>query len=289
MDAILAGWRVRRRADALAGAIRRVARDDPALARWLLGRMHGLLLQTKRAARSDRQSELDWVVERFAPSAVSVIRAVGPDEPAGALSIARQVEDTRGGRGESRSLALALAAGFQRDSQTADRVFDEAMQIAAASRAPVAAMAHVAALAFASDAGQGRDFAAQTERRFEAMEKERDAASEWLVADFAFHTARLDPARSRTLIEAAFARQRARVEATSRNADWSRSQEAYPLLRLARAMAAVDIERALELSDLIAGKYRERGARRAIVLYALLPHDERATLALDEWFGRGDW
>ncbi len=200
----------------------------------------------------------------YGMAAKYVIQAVGPTDPAAALEIARDVKYP-----EQRPLTLAIAAQFQEKSVAA-QTFREAAQ--AAGKNP-GLIARIAAMAREKDSALGAELFAA------AQEIEERAGGS--VPEFAFYYSPVSPAESRLLVET----------------DFARSQRPQPsghywhLVPPVLAMAAVDIDRALEMARSIPGDDPNArfDAQRKIAQYVLAPESVRRTLAFDRWGASDTW
>lgn len=239
---------------AFARAVEQAAQYDPAGALRLLERM---------GKPGDESTDPYY----YGLAAKNVIKAVGETDPGRALAIARTVTSE-----EQRAMALALAAQYQ-SRATRWEVFGEAMDFA---RGP-GEMARIANLAYDSDRDLGIGLFTQA---YEAMEGSESGRAG--LTQLAFYYARVDPAESRLLLELEFAD---RLEHPDpRNPGWS-------LMPVCLATAAVDVDRALEMTGSIPED--EAGARfdarRKIAQYILAPEDVRRSLHFDRWTASDTW
>lgn len=218
-----------------------------------------------------------------------LVQVLGKTDPAGALELARSVTEAW-----ARPDALADAVPFQpRDValQVLREVGDTAEQYGS-----VANLARLAALAYNLDPKLGKELFALAKDHLETS-KAQSVNQTWYGGDdgtaaFAFYYSRIDPAASRLLLEAEFARDMQNL--TGSGDDYQRS---YQLRAVVVAMAAIDVDRALELSFMMPppAKGQEWSnpqveAQRAIAQYILLPEAARRAKPFQQWdiVSRGD-
>lgn len=128
-------------------------------------------------------------------------------------------------------------------------------------------------------AGELRQTASEQLRKPNANDYTPDGVS---VAPLAFYMAPDQPAQTRILVESEWA-QLQKSPSANRNQDWQRRSK---LGRLIRAVATVDVNRALEMIDATPEKDISRGQLRSqIVAYLLLPLSERRVMAFQDWSG----
>ena len=243
------------RPSARSRAIQVVSRYDPRAALSELGKMKN----------TDDESGL-----YYGQAAKYVIDAIGKSDPAKALAIARGIQ-----HGLYKAEALALAARYQQGN-TAARVFREAADAALASSysSLAASVSKIAAMVYDVDPRLGTEFFAQARER---IGKNGDSS-----ATFAFYHRLIDPAESRLMIETEFAE--LKRTAGLMNPGWS-------FVRPALAMAAIDVNRALEMANSISETETNArfDARRKIAQYVLAPESVRRTLAFDRWNASDTW
>jgi protocatechuate 3,4-dioxygenase beta subunit len=198
----------------------------------------------------------------YAVAAKRLIDVLGPQDPARALAIAETVT-----LAEERPIALAMAARFQRRAQAA-ALFREAQQ-GAAGKAGV--LAWIAALAMEVDPALGAELFATAHDAQVAATRQTGSFD----PRFAFYYGRVDPAEARVIMESEFARRRS---ATAEEGPFVLTP---PIL----AMAAVDVDRALEMARAIPSL----DAQRKIAQYVLAPDSVRRTLAFDRWNASDTW
>jgi hypothetical protein len=184
----------------------------------------------------------------FAPSAIKVLLAIGQNDPAGALAIARRVTESA-----ARPEALAAAAQFQ-DDAVAGVLLREAAQAAREHPFPIGQMVNIAAVAerrfpdFARELGQQALAMWQSFPAKHAAWWREDSGQK--LADWLAHT---DSLAAREMLEVAWARTFPGA-AQTRDADILRD--------ISGEMANVDFERALEMARAIpAGEMNFQFAR----------------------------
>ena len=245
---------VKVKARAFARALPEITAANPAALPQLLPYLDKL----DTSAPENREWEM-WEVTR--PG----IEAAGKTQPAVSLALARKVQSK-----QYKPLALALAARFQ-TKEAAAKLYREASTAGGEYRS-VGTLAQIAAQAYAVDAKLGQELFAQA-RDMVAAEKTNQWSRGQSVAEFAYYYARVDPAECRLMIEAEFAR---------RSLGPDQGNEPYRLSSLARAMAAVDGERALEMAQAIpTGKddtWTKTNALQKIAEYMLAAESERRML-----------
>jgi len=198
----------------------------------------------------DRNAE--W---NYGRAAKSVIVALGKTDFAGALALARKVP------GEYHPAALSLAAQFA-PRDTALKLLREAV-----NGAQPAEMPRYAAQAFVLDPMVGKElFAAAREalNRDEHVEGPATAA-------FAFFYGAVDPEDSRLLLEQEYVKRNSIKE------------------KLALAMTAIDVERALVMAQGIPETNGRFDTQRKIAQYLLATDEVRRTLAFDRWGASDTW
>lgn len=205
-----------------------------------------------------------------------LIEAIGENDPQGALAIARGVRSSSNGQSAN---ALALAATFQK-GEAAAPVFREAMEATAADYRAVIAQSKIAALAYSKNPALGQQLFEEVEGR---LQNRDDRGSEYSqgddVAAFAFYFARVDAAQSRALIESAWAGSK-QNRGGERN--WGSSN-------LVTAMAAVDVERALQMASELNNLNARFDVQRKIAQYVLASDEVRRMLPFDRWNASDTW
>lgn len=252
-------------AESLGRAIVEIAPRDLPLAQHLLERLGALPAVGVEQRGNSLNRDPEWA---FGLAAKSVIGAMGRADAGGALKLARAVK-SRYHRGE----ALATAAQFQPKAQ-AIPLLREAADLAGNEGEAVGFLARLGAMAYDFDAPLAREF---WERALTILRQpERDLRGG--LSDVAFYMARDDAARSRLLLESAFARGRA---------------SGSPSMRLVMAMCAVDVDRAVEMAEQIPFTKDDGGAhfeaQRKIAQYLLTTNDVRHTFRFDRWGATDTW
>ena len=199
----------------------------------------------------------------FDVSARAVITALGADDPAEAVRLARQVR-TR----DVRAAALAKAAGFQGKEEAAC-LFREAFDLVPSDNP--GGKAAIAALAYGKDPELGLKLL--SELRASLGDRVWDGGV--FLPAFAFYYSLVDPAESRMMVEMEFTRRR-------RQPDFDRPGRTVlsPIL----AMAAIDLDRALEMADeLPPDAWEGIEAKRRIAKYVCASALERRAMYAAAW------
>ncbi|MDQ3815244.1 MAG: carboxypeptidase regulatory-like domain-containing protein, partial [Armatimonadota bacterium] len=251
---------------ALSYAIPEIARYDPATAQRLLERIEKM----PRPASPERQlnSDLDYA---FGQAAKAVIQAIGKTDPAGAMSLALRVKDSN-----HRAKALALAAQFQ-SKEVATTLFRDAMTAAQVHYWESVTAMHIAAMAYETDPQLGVELFAQART---LLQRKRPDDSNPGVATFAYYYARVDPAESRMLLEQEFVRLMQAIGGSNRS--WAAAD-------VALAMAAVDVDRALELARSVPDERVRFEAQRKIAQYVLASESVRRIVPFNRWGQSDTW
>jgi hypothetical protein len=208
----------------------------------------------------------------FGKVADAAIEEMGKSDPQAALNLAQSVQVDY-----SQSIVLADAADFLPMSQAAD-LYRKAAALTLSAAGSRATPAMIAAKAWLRDKMLGSelfDTALKSCKPSDPLQ----APSPEPVADFAFYYARVDPAFSRTLLEKAYATDGA-------STDQGRS---YNMKADAMAMAAVDVDRALEMAYAIPDVNPRFDAVRKIGQYVLAPESTRLTMPFDRWKASDTW
>lgn len=212
----------------------------------------------------------------FGLAATAILPKLGKTDPAAALALARRVKEPH------RRQALALAAEFQA-KDVALGLLREATQIAETQEAEfdkVAVLSRLAGQAYDLDPPTGKQLFEQARQR---LQKAQADGPQWDVRDsasFAFYTARIAPEASRARLEADF--KRLSGEKDQKAAAWN-------LARVAQAMSAVDVERALKMARSISDEFFRFDSQRKIAQYVLAPASVRRTLDFDRWGATDNW
>ena len=242
-------------ASALGRAVQEISRYDVEAAQRLLAKV-----------KEDEDVRSGSYFDR---SAKYIVEALGRTDPARALALAREV-----GTASHRALALAIAAQFQ-EKNTAASVFREALQ---ASGGEPATTGRIAAMAYEMDRDLGAELFAEAWKNLKLDEEKRQGS----IAGFAFYYSRIDPAESRLMLETEFA------SGLQKGDDGGRYSWLVPPVL---AMAAVDIDRALEMARSI--PERDPNARfdamRKIAQYVLATESVRRTMPFDRWNASDTW
>lgn len=243
--------------EALGETIPTVAKTDLPLARKLLEQ-----LEKMPSAEKTNGSSNQTVPYAFGLAAKPVIEILGPQDPKAAVELARRVKD-EGQQGE----ALALAARFQ-SPKIAAPLWREAADLSRSATK----IAQYAAQVWELNPELGEEL---FELAIEKLSAERFGDSSNQTAGVAFYLAPANPAHARMLIEEAWIRARLPGE-----------QGARPEA-LARAMSAIDAQRAIEMA-------RELGedgfdARRKIAQFLLADDKARRDLPFDRWGASDNW
>jgi hypothetical protein len=168
----------------------------------------------------------------FGLAAKRVIEEMGKTDPAAALALARRVQSP-----EHKAMALALAARVQ-DDATAAEVFRQAIAAGASDYSRRGNLPQIAVMAFQKNPALGRELFEELKPRYTAQPT--SAVDDKSPSAFAFYYAAVDSAESRLMLEREWARQ---LETHGGGgSDWGPRE--LPL-----AMAAIDVERALEMAQ----------------------------------------
>jgi hypothetical protein len=289
--AVVAAVEKQKDASTLAYLARSIVKMDPELAEQLLARIpddaepyvyQSAILPLARAnmavalrllERLDKLPKRAEYQDPFDTAVPGVVAELGKTDPAAALALARRVHERY-----ARTIALVMAARFQ-PKELAISILQEAF--AAAPEHPDSPSARIAAMLYALDPQAGLKAFAEAKTKWTQWSRAGN------VANWAFYYSRIDPAESRMLLEQEFARD---YEEAIQNGS---SQD---LLQYIGAMAAVDLDRALEL---LASIPREQDAANSfwfrttrlerIARYVLAPTSRRYTMRLDRtWYGGVD-
>ena len=219
-----------------------------------------------------RNDEPDWA---FGVAAKAIIPELGKKDPAAAQALAERVSSP-----SYRGDALVLAAQFL-DAQTTTKLYDEA--VAATLTNTQASYEHVTTISrYAAQLVQryqqpGLDLFEQAQQLMEKHRAQDPLGATDDVAGFAFYRAALDTAQSRALLEN----------------EWKRLQAqkalAQNLSTIARAMSAVDIDRALEMARSLDEDFWRFDTQRKIAQYVLAPDEVRHDLPFRRWGAADNW
>jgi protocatechuate 3,4-dioxygenase beta subunit len=189
---------------ALQRAVTSLAPTDAALARKLLGRMEELMNAPRGGVVEAPPADGMYrpqPAQMYASAAFAVVRALAVSDATAALALARAVKDSN----SERPVALALAAQGL-DAAAAAPVFREAMAAAQGEYWAAATMARVAAMAAQKDAKLGEELFREARERVTRPSPHGDDEMQESFAAYAFYRAPIDPAESRLLLEAEWAR-----------------------------------------------------------------------------------
>lgn len=213
----------------------------------------------------------------------SLIKAIGKTDPAEALALARSVPDA------NKPLSLAMAAQFQTKEVALQALHEAADLVLGQQFGNLETISRIAAQAYELDPKFGSELFETARGRMESAQVRDNSLDTYGYdrngAAFAFYYSRVDPAASRLILETEFARHLQQPTGDTNNA-WQFNGE---LRSIAAAMAAVDVERALELSLMIPlsdpqqGDFSQAGAQRRIAQYLLLSEAERRNKPFQEW------
>ncbi len=243
-----------------------VARHSPTLALGMLGEIE------KAPVGPDQSADFS-----FSQAALPVVRSLAKQDPAAALALARRIK-----YGETRPVALALAARVQKTPAAITEAFEEAGASALASHESAALLARVASMALPIDPKAAAVLFRKAKERFDAAPQ----MSGYWVGPFAFYYARHDPAEARLVLETAWAEALAQPEAGGGT---------YRLTQIVQAMTAIDTDRARDMVREVPvkegeGEYNPRyEAQRSIARYLLAPETLRRALSFDAWRAYGAW
>lgn len=178
-------------------------------------------------------------------AAQSLVQAMAKNDPAGALELARSLPDTDV---YNKSAALAMAAPYQ-PKETALKVIHEAADMASNANGQYDVVFRIASIAYTLDPALGASIFTTAKAHLEQMRGVRDVQENYYESDdgtaaFAYYYSRIDPGESRLLIESDFARMKAKPRPEA-NQSWQRNNI---LGNLIAAMAAIDVDRAIEMA-----------------------------------------
>ncbi|MDQ3815031.1 MAG: carboxypeptidase-like regulatory domain-containing protein, partial [Armatimonadota bacterium] len=280
----------RERTMAMLHAIPRLARYNVAAAQRLLN--------------SVEKTQVNKYTYYYFDAALRLIKRVGPNDPAAALALARKVAAY-----DQRAQALLLAAQFQpKDARLP--ILREA-ELSLSNRSYEETALRVMAMMYEIDPKLGAERFA--ERKAEILQAKAIASRNPRrnpyqpepsgLGTFAYYYSRVAPAESRVLLEQEFAQLRRRLPQP--NADlaiytlgFGYAGSVYQsLANCAVAMAAIDLDRALEMASALAseGSRERRGfsnvqldALRQIAEYMLAPDAARRGRPFKQW-GRAEY
>ena len=268
------------RAHALSRAIPWVARHNVPAALRLLERLalEEAPPEPVPDARGIVRRRLNWQPEfAFGLAAKAIIPEVGKTDPSAALILARRVKSPH-----HYQEALALAAQ-SRPKNEALELLREAAKIVEAQDAyseKIASLSRLAAQAYDLDPQAGRELFEKARQALKNAEANGPVWDERESASLAFYAARFEPQQSRAQLEADFKRLSA-VE-DKKTASWN-------MARVAQAMTAVDVGRALEMARSISEENLRFDTQRKIAQYVLAPESVRRTLPFGRWGASDNW
>lgn len=262
------------RRDGFSRAMAPLAARDSEAARRLLDAIVRLPAGGETEGYSNQQADF-----AFGQSATALIRAIGKDEPATALALARKVQNP-----SYRAMALALAAQFQ-VPEVAAKLFREAIGCVSPSDRPVEQMARIAAMAYDIDPKLGQDLFTLAKQA--AADENHYPGG---VAALAFYYARVNLGESRVWLETELVqRLQARQANDPRTTVGNVTFDDWYVGDIVRAMAAVDPERALEIASTMTKPDLRFDAVRKIGQYMIATEAVRHTMAFEHWGASDTW
>jgi len=270
---------------ALEGLVTQTARTDVTAARRFFARMEALAARPDLPVVEQKDDRMyrPTPQQSLARAADALARALAPTDPQAALEIARKSkEPSLPGQG---AVAIALAARHLK-GETAIKAFREAMTAAEAEYWASDTMARIASLAYANDPALGEELFQTARKRLTRRNSPYDEDDmRPSYAAYAFYRAPIDAAESRLLIEQEWAQRMAAQERAKKDPTANRySNAGWQLGRLAQAMAAVDVKRALEMASQTAGFEGSRNdVRPPIIAYLLASTTDRRTMAFEDY------
>ena len=215
------------------------------------------------------QNPSEWSLGKLDEVAIT---QVGPSNPQAALDLAQGISEPY-----FQSIVTADAADYQ-PLPLAEDLYKKAESEAATSQGGRATPAMIAAKAWLRDKALGRDLFGDALKCIQPTPLQ-DQPEIQSVPDFAFYYARADQAYSRVLLEKQFAVDRQGTD----------SGRGRLMRRDAIAMAAVDVDRALEMAYAIDDTNDRFDAVRKIAQYVLAPTSVRLTMPFDRWAASDTW
>ena len=256
------------RAAALGESIRGIATSDLQTGLAMLDQIEALPDQ-KTNDEDDYSYGGNSKQQVFGRAALSLIPRLVKDDPEKALALARRIP-----AGPQRAQGLALAAGGQK-AEARNAIFQEAFD--ATQNYGQGGAARVAALAFEVDPVFGKTLFDKLLVTLETQQGE-GRGGDYETPEIAFYVARTDSATARRLLERTFAAQKASAQ----------QEMSWQIARTAQAMAAVDLDRALEMSRSVSDENQRFQVQTAIAKYALASQAERGAVSFAE-LGSGSW
>jgi hypothetical protein len=274
--------------NALNAAIPVVARHDALGARKLLDRMYELIQQEKEEpndAQGRERGRRAWS-GAFSWATKHVVLALWAanidvqDLPA----LAQRVEDQW-----NRPATLAMAAEFGPAAQRIALLQEAAGEAGQGPWMQSITRSRLAALMSELEPKSSRDMFALARTQMESG-KEHDGRRHG-VTDYAFYVSTLDPAEARVLLETEWTHAQQAMQVEAKQDQATRDFSPWNLSQIAIAMAAVDVERAVEMARSIpppTGESRVHSGARAlseIAAYALLAEPERRMFSISSESG----
>jgi protocatechuate 3,4-dioxygenase beta subunit len=208
----------------------------------------------------------------FGLAAKRVIAELGKSDPSAALALATRVKSP-----EHRAMALALAAQVQ-DEATAAEVFRQAIAAGTSDYSRRGNLPQIAVMAFQKNPTLGRELFEEFKPRYTTPST--SPMDETSPSAFAFYYAPIDPAESRLMLEREWARQLENRGGGGNN--WNGSD-------LVLAMAAIDIDRALEMAQALPSDNARFDTQRKIAQYVLASSEVRRTMPFNRWNASDTW
>ena len=270
----------------LGNAIPALARRDAANALILLNEMAAAMKAAPGTNANPQTSDNDRYHESpdqlYGVAAYAVIKALSETDFESALALARKTKVSRyTNHSKANAIIMVLNA---RPAAATEAILRETMDEAAASNYDASGTtARVAALAQRLDARLGQEFFARVKAEaLAAMSPGQEYYRPFSIAPYAFYHAGADPAQSRLLLEAEWAR---RIGDGTDGDDYGRSNN---LRLIAQAMTAVDLDRALEMARSIPdGMGQQTSLRSHFLRYVLASDAERRVMTFEQ-FGTRD-
>jgi hypothetical protein len=262
------------RAYALGRAIPAIAKKDLASA---LRMLELLPAQIKPKDHNPLNAQPEYA---FGLAAKAILRRMTPEEAAQAATLARRVTSE-----SHRAEALALAARLQPREEAA-ALWKEVFEL---TRAEIGNRfeSNIAGIAFKADAAVGEQLLGQAEDKLFASGNWQNAMTKpWHLG---FYWAQTQPGRARAWLEWGWQNAQSTINGINGPID---------LNRVAMAMSAVDIQRALEMADAIPRRRDKDGtddwlwrweAKRKIAQYLAAPDNVRRTLNFSRWGATDSW
>jgi hypothetical protein len=213
----------------------------------------------------------------YGRAAQYVLPIIAKTDPQGALKIAEGLSANDNGDG-----ALVAVANMLPLSE-AEGLYRKAAAMASGNQGTGAPIGWIAGQAGLRDKSLGQQLFADalTNVETEAAQQEQQGQNyvpvEQSLADFGFYEARADPGLSRVIIEKQFSK------------DLKSGESNDPAEVDAIAMAAVDVDRALDMAYLLPQTYDRINAARMIAAYVLLTPEARLRIRFENWWSGNTW